>query len=786
MTQAPEKLRPYEFHGITLDWKDKEWALGTCPFCLKNNHFFVKVEDGRMKCQRCMAEGNVYTFLAMLHETSFTKTTQQDYEKLAQWKGVSVESLRTFELAKSIITNEWIVPAHNTKGVLSNLYRYVNVAGDIWALRGTPTCKIHPFGLAEYRRQPAKSKLAVNEGLWDGCAMYDALTTHRDAGKGKLIKSSDPAKVLYASTAILAAPGANNFQLEWFEYLDGKEVDLLFDNDHPKLYPADHEKAGELMVVRGKHVRPGWDGMERIRSLLCKSAKQPIRLRTLHWHTDGGHNPDLPDGWDVRDHLTTHLPRDAEAKGVPRGFPLGLAGLLAMLKEVSFTSPTKAAAQEEPKVKPIERTSFDELCQDYEKVYHFTQNIKDTLAIMLAAILSTEAEKTNHLWLRVIGPPGSLKSTLAEAVSAAREWVMPKSVITGFHSGFVDPSGSGETASLIPKYNNHTVVMKDADTLSNSPNRDQILRELRDLYDGTSRSEYRNKTGDDFENIRMTFILCGTDSLRALNRTFLGERFLDCEIVSRDETDNGLYLKRSIKNTYASLLDGFQPIADEDKADAPEFIKQVTYGFIKYLKENLKTFPIPRLSSDRELHLEAMGQFVAKMRARLQKTDDPIYKPRTEFGTRICSQLTKMGFFLALVLGHDEYDDEIVRLLLKIVNDTSMGFQYEIVSQLASVHFADGKATNGFASLSIGLDQRELCSVIAAPETTTRRMLGDLLEFGIIKRQTEPNNSGQRGRDRHRWVLSPQMAALWANVYGLTNGLPTTAKGAKRGRRSKA
>jgi hypothetical protein len=105
--------------------------------------------------------------------------------------------------------------------------------------------------------------------------------------------------------------------------------------------------------------------------------------------------------------------------------------------------------------------------------------------------------------------------------------------------------------------------MKDGDTLANSPNRDKILSELRDLYDGTSRAHYRNMKADEFEDVRLSFILCGTDELRQLNRTFLGERFLDCEIMAKGE-DTSPYVQRAATNTWASLAGFLSPKNEED------------------------------------------------------------------------------------------------------------------------------------------------------------------------------------------------------------------------------
>lgn len=763
LANVPEKLKPYFFHGVELDYRNREWSVGTCPFCQKDSHFYVKVEDGRFKCQRCNIDGNVYSFLAQLYSLSSAATPPSLLENLAEDRGVSPESLAAFEIVKSVSTGEFIIPGYNSKRVITNIFRISPYEADgklKWRIMSTPGCKVTPYGMQEFWSQPPKNRILVTEGLWDGCALWDALRSHRQDGKtGKLIKTSDAKASMYSSIGILCIPSAGNFQSEWFEYLQGTRTDLLMDNDHPKLFPADHEKAGQVMMQRGKPVRPGWDGMERIVKLANNSSKQPKQLFMIFWNPEGGHNPELPDGYDIRDHLAlgSNL---SETYPTARMVPHSLSGLFAMLQPAKLSSPTKEEPAV-PTVKPIERTSFDELISDYEATFHITQNIRDTLAVMMAVILSTEAEPINHLWLRVIGPPGSLKSTLAEAVSAAREYVNPKSVLTGFHSGFVDPT-SDKTASLIPQFDRKTAVIKDADTLNNSPHRDQIMRELRDLYDGTSRSAYRNKAGDEFEDIRVSFILCGTDELRNLNRTFLGERFIDCEIIDRGE-DTKPYLQRVVSSTYQNLLsqwDQGNAADDNEEPHSPSFIKAVTYGFIKYLKENYKNFAPPLMDETTQKLFEAMGVFVAKVRARNRKDADINYKPRTELGTRPGAQFTKLAFFTGLVLQKPTVDHEVIRIVKKVVRDTCVSFQADIVQTLANAanpdhpDYRDG-----------GIDIRWLLSTIPAPETTVRRILQDMREFGVLQTRTAPNNSGQRGRDRHVWELTPHMLELYNIVF---------------------
>ena len=178
-------------------------------------------------------------------------------------------------------------------------------------------------------------------------------------------------------------------------------------------------------------------------------------------------------------------------------------------------------------VQCLDCTSYEDMIDAWGKALKWTDGLDCALSVMLASITST-LSVGDPLWVKIISPPSGGKSVLCEALSVNRYHVIAKSTLRGFHSGFGDGQ---EDHSLISKVNGKTLVMKDGDTLLQSPNLSQILSEGRDLYDGASRTSYRNKASKDYTGLRMTWILCGTSSLRSIDSSELGERFLDCVIM---------------------------------------------------------------------------------------------------------------------------------------------------------------------------------------------------------------------------------------------------------------
>jgi len=726
----PDTLKAFLHHGVEVSNHPKQ-AKGTCPFCDKSNHFFIQSETGRYHCKICDESGNVNTFINRLHQWGVDETTDQDFQPLIDRRGIPLEVLKTWGVCQSQLTGEWLVPAYNNKGKLCNLSREVEVDDGKFRLFGTASCKLHPFGVNV--RNSRNKTVWVCEGPWDAMALWSALRGVRKNGP-RLVRTTNPDKSLGMTHDVLGVPGSGNFNPDWLEYLDGKTARLCFDNDHPRKTPS------------GKTVKPGWDGMVRVGKLAGENGRCPSRLERIKWGR-GGYDKGLADGYDVRDTLGDNGPVN------------GIGLILSRMERVKVKKTEGTPEAEEVQLEPLPRESFAELVEDYNACLHFTDNLRDTLALMLACVISTELPE-DQVWLRIIGPPGSGKSTLAEAISAARDFTFPVSMQTGFHSGYVGDGKAAsrkKDASLIPMMDGRTVIIKDADTLLNAPGKDRILSEMRDIYDGTTRSRYRNRVARVYEDIRTTFIICGTDALRTLNRTFLGERFLDVEIMERG-ADQTPFLDRALDNTFNRLSASLLPPKDEDPDDLPEDrmvrLKRATLGFLQFMKGNLRTMKPPSQSEKAKVRIKALGQFISYMRARKDKDGEAQYKARVELATRLVSTLGKLAFTSALTLGKRSVDAEVLGLLCKVALDTAEGFRLDLVDVLAGVKPGSGLST------------KQLETTIHVSEGTIRNLLIEMREFGITQRKSENNKSGQRGRNRHTWSLTEDFRKLHRIAMG--------------------
>jgi DNA-binding transcriptional ArsR family regulator len=708
-----EKLRPFVFHGVDLDNDDKE-AQGTCPFCLKESHLGIETLTGKWRCVRCDKSGNIYAFLRLLYEQALATCNADLLAPLSKDRGIKISSLRRFGVT-ACPNGEYIVPAYNVKGVMANLYKIVNNGSGGWIVMSTPGCNQWPFG--RISNPPNDGPLWLMEGLWDA-AKHDEILSSVCLREGKYVLSP-PNRSLRRQCDILGIPGCKTFHPRFLELIKDRDCIMVFDSDHP-----DQKRNG---------VVDGHEGMQKALEIMHEAGVYPSSLKCVQWGKDG-YDPDLDDGYDVRD-----LYRD---KGPIRG----LAYLDSILQTRDLNPPSESynadgnAASANVEIVPC--NNFESLVDAYKaQKLRVTTAFKDTLAIMCAANLSVTTPG-DQLWFRVIGPPGCGKSTMAMAFCGS-ETCIELSKFTGFHSGYVGTTGERKKgdSSLIPQLHNHMVWNKDADTILTSPQRDSILGESRELYDGESTAHYRNRKRSSYADHRMVFVWCGTDALRGLNRTSLGERFLDCDIFN--DKNQEPYLIAAHERT-SNIVGGYLSGSQSPPQTVSTALKGVTAGFLKYLWDRIGSYPEPKFTTEAQDSIRAMGELLSYIRATIDRHGhDMAYRPRRELGTRLVSQFTKLATCLACVLGHDTINGEIIRIVRKVMKDTAKGFRMEIIQQL-------------YANKN-GLTAEMLHTNLHLPLTTVRHHLRDMLELGIVCRVNESNRSGVRGRKLHYLKLKDEI-----------------------------
>ena len=241
------KLSVYTHHGVILTQKGSQ-SVGDCPFCDKEQKFYVSNKKGMYDCKVCGASGNTYTFLTEISKICRDQTSEKDYKAFGKKRSIHPNVLKRNNLAYDSVTERWLIPVLNPEGNIVNLMTY-DESLKKGKTRSTPTCARHLY-LAN--KIADSGPIYVCEGEWDALALESLL---------------DKAGVTSAS--VVAVPGAETFKKEWIGLFDKREVVLLYDNDSS-----------------------GQDGKQKVIDTLADKAKS---IRSLVWPSN------TPDKYDISD-----------------------------------------------------------------------------------------------------------------------------------------------------------------------------------------------------------------------------------------------------------------------------------------------------------------------------------------------------------------------------------------------------------------------------------------------------------------------------------------------------
>lgn len=319
VTDAPDELRPYIFHGIDLQYKENSTsAIGDCPFCSEHKFSVVIKEQAGKKfgwrCPKCDKGGNTYLFLRELYQHSLeTMQDESAAEKLRDERRLlNAGTLSAWGLIRSSITGEWLIPGHNPEGALCQLYRYVKTPEGM-KLLATPTLNQYIHGMNLF--DPRRSIVAVCEGPWDAMALWELLAAGKWTPDGKsLTPTGSVESSALADINVIAVPGCNTFHDSWSSLLADKIVWLMYDSDHPKnicggcakTYSAvDHDACPACSSVEIKNTLEsvGYAGVKRVAMKLKESKTPPDEVKFIRWG-ENNYAENLPSGTDVRDVLS--------------------------------------------------------------------------------------------------------------------------------------------------------------------------------------------------------------------------------------------------------------------------------------------------------------------------------------------------------------------------------------------------------------------------------------------------------------------------------------------------
>lgn len=739
---VPDALKPYIFHGVDLQWRDGDTdALADCPFCTRTNKFSVKVETGVWRCLICNAGsdkgktikgGNAMKFIQLLWALSKDHKAELR-EQLSKDRGLLyADTIKDWGVAYSVTRREWFVPGYNPEGKICNLYRYAYIEGKNRLISGPkPTFRHQIFGMNLWDK--SKQIVMICEGPWDAMALYEVLSRTKSTEVG-LAPTGTKKSSLFNEVNIIAVPGCNVFNDAWIPLLQGKRVVICFDNDHPKIDPRTKARLEPAALM----------GVKSLAEALVGSSKGPESIDFLCWGNEG-YDLSLESGTDMRDLFKAS--GDSLVSRIKAWETL--ASKITSIPSEWIKGGSNATTGGKNQVDDIlPCTTYKDLSNAWRKAMRWTEGLEITLSVMLASIASVN-QVGDQLWIKVIGPASCGKSTLCEALSVASRYVIAKSTVRGFHSGYGD---SEEDCSLTAQVSGKTLITKDGDTLLQSPNLSQILSEARDLYDTVSRTSYRNKASRDYTGIRMTWLLCGTSSLRSLDASELGERFLDCVIMEGIDDDlEDEVLIRVAHRVVRNMAVEAGTTGTSQHEPAMTDVMKLTGGYVYHLRQN-----VAELASKIETPPEAihyctrLGKFVAFMRARPSTRQDETAE--REFAARLVSQHLRLATCLTIVMNKPTVDDEVLSRTKKVALDTARGKTLEIARHL-------------FEAGTLGLEVKAIAMYTTSTEIETRKLLNFLKKIGVTEVYHHKKAKGLSAKPV--WVLTARLKKLWKEVHQL-------------------
>lgn len=751
--ELPEALHPYEFHKLVLTKRagSKE-VTADCPFCGRSQKLSINSTNGMWRCLVCnegeekgksVKGGNSMSFLRTLFRLGMeavetpSPEVQARYKELATDRGfLQVSTLTKWQIAPSLITGEWTIPSYNPEGKICQFSRYARVkVNDGYKNRWLNTKGLAPqiFGMHLWNK--TKPFVYVCEGPWDAMILYEMLTSVKRTENG-LAPTGSIRSSLYNDANIIALPGCNQFNERWCSLFEGMHVILMFDNDHPKRHP----RTGQLMPPAALM------GAQRVTEILTSHHKPPEAINYLRWGTEG-FDPSLPSGTDLRDVF-----KSAGNVLGPRIKALdGILGKVTFVPDewVKTAARASGGGAVKSKSEELECTSYRDLVMAWRKAMKWTDGLDHALACMMATAIST-MRVGDQLWMKIIGPASCGKTTLGQALASNEEHVIVRDVIRGFTSGWRQEDGN--TFDLASEVNGKTMLTLDGDTLIQSPGLTSILSEGRRLYDGSLTSHFKNGAGKDIADHRFTWLMYGTSSLRSIDSSELGERFLDCVVMEGidDELEDEILMRVANRVVRNMSIDIHQIGSKQDEPDM-KVAKAMTSGYLSYLKKNLtKLMSQIETSEEALFSLTRLGKFVAFMRARPSALQDETAE--REFAARLVSQHIRLASCLAVVLNKPSLEGEPMKRTRKVALDTARGKTMEIGRYL-------------FNSGDEGLEPKTIALYTTQKESDVRKLLKFLRMIQVAEIHMKPSAKGLQPKPT--WRLTKQLQRLWAQVHEL-------------------
>ena len=526
-----------------------------------------------------------------------------------------------------------------------------------------------------------KKTVYLCEGEWDGMAMDWLLKVNK-----------------VADACAVAVSGALTFKTNWIPFFQGKDVKCMYD----------HDGAGEK-------------GMLVVRERLTGTA---ATIQYIHW-------PDnFPTGFDVRDWIKYGIRIKK-----PRSCYQNLIQLMSKdPKQPDYKDPEHPTVDEVKKEQerlPLNPDmTNEELYATYKKWLYMPDTM--VLDLMFGTIFANRLEG-DPVWLFFVAPPAGSKSELLMSLSWAQECypltsLTPHALVSG------TAWGPGKDPSLLPQLDRKVLVLKDFTTIlsMNYAARDEIFGILRDIYDGRTEKSFGNGLKREY---KVKFgILAGVtpviETFSTMNQS-LGERFLRYRLPLDTKQSEEQKILRAIKN-----------VNNELKMRAE--LCQAAASIIS--RKNPEHDVMPEFTEKYLPKVVALAQLAAWLRGVVDRdkfTQQVLYKPSSEVGTRMAKQLVKLAMGVGIFRGTRLLDEYEYGCIKHVAVDSC---PQRVVMILSAIYKAQKQENLAM------LKTKEIVDRTYLPQATVLRLMEDLNLLRLVQR-VEVNGN-------YHWRLAKDLVKL--------------------------
>lgn len=346
---------------------------------------------------------------------------------------------------------------------------------------------------------------------------------------------------------------------------------------------------------------------------------------------------------------------------------------------------------------------------------------------LIPALIVANMINRDPVWAILIGPSGGGKTGFLNAIFDL-PMIVPISNLTTntFMSGM---QNKGET-SLLPQINNKILVFKDWTTILslNFDARNEIMAQLREIYDGRVKKVYGN--GKVVDWVGKVGLIAGSTAavdLAQQMHTTLGERFLQYRITmpERKEVASRVLFNNSKKE---------------------EMRKELANAYFAFMKGIKIPDELPIASIEVRQEIINLADFATKARSGVIRDSsfkkEVIYVPGAEMPTRPVEQLDTIATAYVVANG-GKFMEEDMTTVYKIALDSIPQTNKMVMTVMAA---GDEQ------------DTAEIASMLGYPTGPIRMYLENLALLGVCKRVKAADS--MEGGTADKWTLHPEYVAI--------------------------